>query len=75
MDVYHDYSHHSIFTDGFTLSIYHNIWEYWATHKQANFTDIALKTQSLLAIQFNAATPSNTSNQNRILEILLKIWL
>lgn len=43
--------------------IYHSAWEYWATHPQADGTNIAFKAHALLEIQKEAADPANDNNQ------------
>lgn len=50
-DVISRSSLNKIFTESVDPSIFYSFREYWATHTQAEVTDIAFKSQSLLAIQ------------------------
>lgn len=61
-DIYDKSFNSDILIESANPSKCHILQEYWVTHQQAYVTNIAFKTQSLLAIQNGAAKLTDTNN-------------
>lgn len=63
-DVYNESSLNDTFFEEVDFSIHHCIREYWTYTPMVELTNIAVKTQLLLAIQKESIKPTYTENHN-----------